>query len=217
MNFKEFLEQQEKNEGILTPLQMLAGAGGNLTSQLARGIGNVGKGTLQTGYGLSQAALAGIQAASGGTKVGKESIRRSKENLKQGIGSFARGATQAIASPVSAIARAGQIANEPFLKYSGAYAPASKNPNRWQDLFGLDGWKDPPKPEPTPEPKPEVSKRPTIKITKANIDNWNKLIELYKQAKTKQEKLDIQKRMALEEPMLYMKRIKSINSKLKRK
>ena len=162
MDFKEFIENEEAvlfdigleqmeqmDEVLSSTLKFAGGVGGNLISQLGRGVGNLAGGLAKGAVGTGQTALGGLQIVGGGSKTGKETLRKGVSNLGGGISSLGRGAFQlgGALSGVTPVLRGAQAASEP-MSVSGIYAPNSKNRTSIQDIFGLNSWEKPPQEKP---------------------------------------------------------------------
>jgi hypothetical protein len=254
MDFKEFIENEEAalfdigleqmeqmDEVLSSTLKFAGGAGGNLISQLGRGVGNLASGLARGAVGTGQTAIGGLQLAGGGSKTGRETLRKGISNLGGGASSLGRGAFQlgGALSGVTPVLRGAQAASEP-LGISGIYAPSSKNRTRIQDLFGLNSW------EKLPEERPEEREQPK-KITRPNNSKpkvqstedrktsrflrdlsrkergllpqpeaWRELVAIYKVAKTSQERKAIRKKMRETSPQLYQQAVER-GSRLQKK
>lgn len=171
--FAEWRQQRELEEASLAnrALQAVGGFGGNLITQTARGLGNVGMGLGRTVFG----------------------------NPGEGLKQTGRGLVQTVASPVSAVARAGQAAmEEPGYK-------TSLNPNRgyFRNLFGLEGSDKtqqktqgttaaPAAPTPTPTPPPVATPPAAPPVSSPTPPPpqqgfWQKGMNQYQQFKQREE------------------------------
>lgn len=233
MEFKEFLENEEAklfdagleqmDEVLGTALKFLGGAGGNLISQGARGLGNAVSGIAQGALGTGQTALGGLQFAGGGSKQGKENLKRGISNLGQGVRSLGRGIAQTAgaATGITPVLRGAQAASEP-MRMSGVYAPNAKNRTGAQDLFGLNSWERPPaEKKQTQQQSPRKNYSPEERQTRSFLrdlsrkerglapqpEEWKQLVAMYKVAKTSEERKAIRKKMREVSPQLYQQAV----------
>jgi hypothetical protein len=254
MEFREFIENEEAalfDEGIEhidewlgSALKFAAGATGNALSQTGRAIGNVSSGVLQGTYGIGQGVLSAAQRAGGGHEEAEKTFRRASDNIGSGIGKVARGIAQGVgvATGVSPILRGAQAVSEPMLGITGLYAPGSKDRTAFQDLVGLDSWKDgknadtkekkgsderttkpkavrtqkPADPKPflkELERKEKQDKAPMRRVDpdrpKPQPEEWKRLVDMYKAAKTKEERDEIRRKMILVNPYLYQQAVEA--------
>jgi len=217
---------ESMDEWLGSALKFVAGATGNALSQTGRAVGNIVGGAAQGAYGLGQGALSAAQRAGGGREEAGKTFRRGGENLGSGLGKIATGVAQGVgvATGASPIMRGAQAVTEPVFSVSGAYAPASGKRTAFQDIMGLDSWDKPEekppeeKPAQTPQPRARSSSRtkrdPAAKFLKnlerrekesagrdpsqpkPQPEEWQRLVGLYKVAKTKDDRDDIKRQMA---------------------
>jgi len=211
MNFKDYLIYEEDyqvfislDEGelanaLLAGPKFVSGAVGNLVGQGLRGVGNIGYGGLQSAYGLGQSGIGALQYLGGNKEARKKASDKVKSglgNIAGGVGNALRGATQILASPVSAPIRGAQAVDDKTM--SGILAPNDPKRSYIQDLLGLDSGETPQKPAKVVQPKKERSPSSIEQIPQ----EWYDLTDRLRKASPKDGPV-IAAEMARKYPKLY--------------
>lgn len=237
-NFKEMMIVLEENESLIweecflidenwitTPLKFVAGAGGNLLSQSARGFGNVAQGFVGNVGATADLGLGTLQTIGGGHKKGLERIKKGLKKVGDSGEKIGKGVTQTIGafSGVTPLLRGAQAASEPF-GVKGVYAPPAKK-GSFSDLIGLGTWDDenlikekpsikpPPVPPVSPKQKQQTQKKSSTNRSASNSE-LKKLITMYKNSKNSNERRQIQKKMAIVDPVWYQRTMRKAKERL---